>query len=213
MGKLTNGINGPHVGKAGRLISYMLNGQNVTRTIGINNKPKTIAQKNNMMGMKLINDLFYYMEPFIMTSFGPSARGTVYNFQNLSVRYNKPRALKGYYPNLEVDYSKVTLSVGNLPMPVDARVERTDEGFKFSWNPTSHPKWPECDDQVMLLAYPPGYSKEVLYKTRGAIRSEGFDFLPVPANCKDMTMEVYMTFVNDERTDVSNSIYLGRIEP
>ena len=214
MGKLTNGIAGTHTGKVGNIISYMLNGQNVTRSVGKNNKPKTVAQKNNMMGMKLINGFFYQMYGFVKESFAPSCRGTVYNYQNLYVRYNKPGALKGYYPNLEIDYSKIIFSVGNLPQPVSAKVERIAEGLKFSWDTTLNCSSPECMDQVMMMAcFPGGLEPDAIFKTRGATRDQGFDILPLPDFFKNKVMEIYMTFISDDRLDVTNSMYLGRIEP
>jgi len=216
MGILKNGITGDFIGRAGNLVGYMLNGQNVIRTIGTSNKPKTEAQLNNLMQMEVINDFFYRMDGFLQKSFGPSCLGTVHNYQNLSIHYNKPHALKGYYPNVEIDYSKIVFSVGNLPQPVGAKLEWVDEGLKFIWDADAHTSFPECRDQVMMLVYftdKDQNKRDVIYETSGAKRFKGFDILPVPSFYRDRSMEAYMTFIAEDRSDLSNSLYIGSLEP
>jgi len=56
--------------------------------------------------MKVINEFFSGMKQLLKTGFGPEARGTTKNYQNLANEYNKPNALKGYLPDVEIDYSK-----------------------------------------------------------------------------------------------------------
>ncbi|WP_288882394.1 DUF6266 family protein [Pedobacter panaciterrae] len=71
-----------------------------------NNNPPTIKQLNNRQQMKVINEFFSGMKQLLKTGFGPEARGTTKNYQNLAIEYNKPNALKGYLPDVEIDYSK-----------------------------------------------------------------------------------------------------------
>ena len=216
MGILQNGLTSRTTGRVANLVTYELNGQNVLRSIGINNKPKTIPQLNNQLRMKVINNFFRSMDGFLIQSFGPTARGTKYNYQNLSIRNNMPNALKGYYPDVEIDYSKIIFSLGALPQPLEAKAEWTDEGVKFTWDTSVGSSWPECRDQVMMLIYFPDKAKnkrDVIYETAGAKRSAGTDILPVPSDYHDRPIEAYMTFVAEDRSDLCNSLYIGRLEP
>jgi hypothetical protein len=56
---------------------------------------------------------------------------TAYNY---AMRVNMKNALRGSYPDFNVDYSKVTLSKGLLLPAAEARVEAADPGaIRFSW--------------------------------------------------------------------------------
>ena len=212
MGKLTNGAFGPLTGKVGNMVSYMLNGQNITRMNGKSKKPFTIPQKNNLLQMKVINKVLQDMRGFLRAGFGPACKDTVCNFQNLAVKHNKPQALTGYYPEVAVDFSKLLVSYGNVPQPVDAKAELVPEGLKFTWDVTNQSFSPSSIDQVMMLAYFPERGT-MAFNTSGAKRDTGFDLLPLNALQKNYIMEVYIAFRADDRNDVSESLYLGRIVP
>lgn len=91
------------------------------------------------------------------------------------MKYSKPQALIGYYPDVTVDYSKIILSHGSLPQPVDPKVGLVEEGLKFSWDISIEPSWPESKDQVMMLVYFPDRN-DTAYETSGAKRSKGLTF-------------------------------------
>lgn len=212
MGKITGGINGPHTGKAGAVISYMLRGQNVTRVIGKNYKPFTEEQNNNLLQMVVVNELYAAVSSFVSVGFGPASEGTPCYPQNLFIKYNKPDALTGYIPDVTINFAKLLLSYGNLPKPENAKVEMEKEGLKFSWDAKNEASWPRNRDQVMMMAYFPE-EKKAVSETSGAKKIKGFDILPLQEYQRGRVMELYIAFNADDRSDVSNSLYLGRIEP
>ncbi|MCD0487485.1 DUF6266 family protein [Pedobacter sp. MC2016-14] len=212
MGKITEGINGPHTGKAGNVISYMLRGQNVTRVIGRNYKPFTEEQNNNLLQMSVVNELYAAVSSFINVGFGPISEGTPCYPQNLFIKYNKPDALTGYIPDVTVNFAKLLLSYGKLPKPENAKVEMVKEGLRFSWDAKNEASWPRHRDQVMMMAYFPE-EKKAVFETSGAKKSKGFDILPLKEYHMARVMELYIAFNADDRKDVSTSLYLGRIEP
>jgi hypothetical protein len=212
MGKLPNGPFNGFTGKVGNLVCYDLNGQTIIRTIGINNKPPTIKQKTNRMKMKVINDLVQNTYLAMHAGFTAASTGTVYNYANLAIKHNNPNALKGVYPNVELDYPKLLFSHGNLETPVDPKVEVVPEGLKFSWDPSTQCKGEDSQDQVSMVAYCPE-KQEMLFIKSGQKRHQGWDILPVDKAYKGLALEIYMFFVADDRLDVSTTTYLGRIDP
>lgn len=209
MGKLKNGILGGVSGKVGTVICYDLNGQEIIRSNGKNNNPPTIKQLNNHQQMKVINEFFTGMAQLLKTGFDPEARGTTKNYLNLAVEYNKPNALKGYFPDVEIDYPKIIISAGNLSQAFNPTVEMVAEGLRFNWD-LQHNIPQENSDRVMLLAYAPN-SKEMSFNNSGAQRIEGCDILKVIPSMRNEPLEVYMSFVSDDRLSASNSQYLGLI--
>lgn len=209
MAILKNGILGAVNGKISNVVSYTLNDQEIVRSIGVNKNAPTPKQLNNKLQMKIIMDFFYNMDPLLKTGFSPKAKGTTKNYHNLAIAYNKPGALKGFYPDVQVDYTKVTISAGDLPQPINPLVERLAAGLKFSWE-TEGLTWPYNHDQVMLLAYAPAIKKHAFISS-GARRTEGEVILEISPEMQDEELEVYISFVSDDRLRVADSLYLGKV--
>nr|WP_294874164.1 DUF6266 family protein [uncultured Pedobacter sp.] len=210
MGQLKNGILGGVTGKVGTVTGYQLNGQEIIRSNGKNNKPPTEKQLNNRQQLSVLMEFFKKMEPLLKTGFDPETRGTTKNYHNLAIFYNKPRALKGYYPNVEIDYPKIRISYGGLSQAFNPTVEMVTEGLKFSWD-IQHMIWQEKTDRVMLLAYAP-ISKLKCFTNSGSQRIERHDILEISPSMRNEPLEIYMAFVSDDRLNASISQYLGRFE-
>lgn len=69
----------------------------------------------------------------------------------------------------------------------------------------------ESLDQVMMLAYgtTSGRMQRILY---GPTRSEGAAILRIDNELKKEPRETYISFVSPDRSQVANSIYMGRVE-
>jgi len=205
MALLPYGPYGPLIGKVGKLVSYILNGQVVTRTIGHKRTRHSNKQLANYQAMSVTMDLLSSMTPFINSSFEIEARGTVKNQHNLATSYNKKQALKGEYPNIRVDYSKVVLSYGDLAVAEDLKMAKTETGVQISWDTDGD----RPDDIVMVMVYHPGRG---LF--RGSInacrRDAGSYFVAVIEKADlEQQMEVYICFKSADGKRISNSVYLG----
>ena len=82
------------------------------------------------------------------------------------------------------------------------------EGRKFSWE--SEAPYPRSEDQVMLLVYAPE-SKKTRFIRYGSKRSVGFEVIHITDNMIDEPLETYISFIDEDRTAVANSIYTGRV--
>ncbi len=201
---------GPSSGKIGNVVFYMLNGQQVSRSIGLPGKP-TKAQLANRQAMKVTMNLLRPMLEFIKPGFELKAKGTTCNSFNLATSYNKKHALKGEYPNISVDYSKVLLSSGSLPSTEKTSLVKTKEGLNIKWAAAKAAAGAFNDDIVMVvLRFPSGdYSKSYL---NAAKREDGKCFIPVPdKELLNGPIEAYMCFKSADGERISDSVYLGNL--
>jgi hypothetical protein len=208
VGKLLNGILGNYTGKIGKLSFYVRNGKQVVRTIGKMSKPPSEKQLQCYAEMAAINKFLKPLIEFVNAGFAAKARGTTKTPYNLALGYNKKYALQGTNPEISINYEKVLLTQGKLPEVLNAAVVLTTQGLSFSWEVPANLAWPRSTDQSMLLAYFPDLQKAV-YVLAGASRMKGGDVLPLQPELLTEHMEVYISFVSENRREISTSTYLG----
>lgn len=210
MGKLVGGPFGMLHGRVGNLVAYVLNGENIMRKIGKSSKPLTPARRANCEKMTVVNGFLQPALPFIQLGFRFETAGTNRNAYNEAVSYNKMNALQGAYPDISIDYSKVLLSKGELPAAKQVQIEKTEHGIAFTWD-TSDISSQRRHDRTMLLVSFPELGL-VSYHPSGSKRIEGKDLLYFDQGYKEEHMEVYISFVNAEGTQVSDSVYAGAFD-
>lgn len=204
-----NGPYGHPNGKIGNIVFYVLNGQNVSRTIGDPGKPSR-NQLGNQQSMAVTMALLKRMKDFINVGFELEAAGTVKNAFNLATSYNKKGALQGEYPNISVNYSKVILSKGDLPVAKDIQLSKTDTGVLISWDPSRLDFNYGLDDSVMILLYHPLRKKAKSF-LNAARREEGSRFIEVDKEWLDEPIEAYLCFKSADGKHISDSVYIGNL--
>lgn len=205
-------LNGPHghlKGKIGNLVYYVLNGQPVVRTIGDPGKPSK-NQKGNQQAMSVTMKAVKSMKDFINSSFEPEARGTIRNPFNLAVSYNKKLALQGAYPDIKVDYSKIVLSYGDLPLAYDLKMVKTDAGVLVSWGPDHEDFNARDNDMVMLMLCHPLHHKSTT-ALNACRRDAGQYFFPLSHAMLNEPIEGYICFKSANGKHISDSAYLGNL--
>lgn len=211
MGKCKNGIYGPISGRVGNLVWYSARGQGRVRTVGERIAKLTAAQRVNCNSMATLMNFFKYLKPFLKVGFINETHGTLLNYHNVATACNKATALIRVDDAATVDYAKIILSRGNALPPQNPQVEKSNEGLKFSWDYDVLKHWESRADQVMMMAYFPE-SNDATFVTSGARRSAGYDVLNIHPSNANKAMEIYISFVSDDRTAVATSMYLGRIK-
>ncbi|MGY4385037.1 hypothetical protein ACVWYN_002073 [Pedobacter sp. UYP24] len=206
MGKLLAGPYGPTTGKIGNNVQYMLNGKNVIRMRGIISKPPTIKQLANRQRMKVANDFVRDVKSVINVGFKFVVEDTDRNQYNEAVSYHKKNAVIGEYPNHSLDYAKVKLSAGELPMPVNAAINRLTEGVEFIWDTSTLNEYARRSDKAMLLIYYPESGQTIL--NCEANRSDGKQLIVLPEEIINGYFESYMFFLAWDGNSVSESIYI-----
>jgi hypothetical protein len=210
MGKAKNGLYGPITGKVSNLVWFRRYGQDYVRTKGVRTAPLSTLQKANCSDMSVLMNFFKNIKPFLKTGFANQGIGTTLNYHNIATAYNKTHAIHLIDGKVEIDFAQVLLSAGRVSEPEDAAVLLSDKGLEFTWNYDETRDWESRKDQAMLMAYFPE-SNEARYMTSSARRADGKDLLALHASYLNTRMEVYLAFITDDRTDVSMSVYLGRI--
>ncbi|TKC09496.1 DUF6266 family protein [Pedobacter frigoris] len=223
MARLKLGPWGGIVGALGNHVGYIRKGIAVLRMKSHpTNKKRTDKQKATTQRFQLIIKFIASMNNFTNVGFDVAARKVSPTAQNLAVSYNTKNAITGEYPNQEIDYPKVRVCEGTLPLATGIAVTAEDMGetvkLAFSWQTETDLPAASHRDQIMMLAYLPEI-KESVYLDSGARRNEGQDFLMISKNygAKRYPIvvtyaETYIAFVANDRNNISDSLYCGRIE-
>ncbi|SHH03537.1 DUF6266 family protein [Pedobacter caeni] len=210
MGTLKSGLFGGFHGKVGNLVGYTLKGKYVIRMIGKSEKPLTPARKANCQKMTVVNEILSPSIHAIRAGFRLAVVGTYKNEYNEAVSYNKKNALQGEYPNISLDYTKVLMSMGTLPVAVNPSITQIEDKITFTWNPSVFPGSEYAKDRTMLVIYFPDI-KETCYQLIGAKRIEGKDEILISHEHINERMEAYISFAKDNGKAVSNSVYAGSL--
>jgi hypothetical protein len=186
----------------------VLNGKNITREIGRSTKPFTEPQLKQHLLTKMRSKLFRNLLGFINTGFGIAAIQAQDNAFNLAVKSNKTNIVKGTYPDLEIAYDQLLISIGTLLPAQNCQITPVPAGLQYTWHTHPEMAWPESTDQVMMLAYFPKQEK-VFHTLFGKDRLAGMDVLEIPPSLQNEYMETYVSFIAADRKALANSIYMG----
>jgi hypothetical protein len=212
MARLKNGVLGGFTGVIGTLDGYMLRGQYVIRSRRPkSNKPPTEKQLAFQQRMRTVTQFLHpYFTDLVKIGFEYSANGTTKTANNIASSYLYKNAVKGEYPNYQIDYPNVRFTEGPMStQDINAAVTAEDNQLKFTWTPDK--TWQHSTDHVILVAYAPSL-QEVVYTLCGAKRSLGTDVLELPADWKRITVETWLSFKAENGMLCTNSIYLGQIK-
>ena len=210
MGRLINGLFGGFQGRVGNLVGYTLKGKHVIRMIGKSNKPLTAARKANCEKMKVVNEILKPSIQAIRAGFRLAVVGTDKNEYNEAVSYNKKNALQGTYPNISLDYTKVLMSTGSLPVAANPSISQNGREITFNWEISASPASEYHTDRAMLVIYFPDI-KETCCSLIGSKRVEGKDILVISHEHVNERMEAYISFMKDDGKKISNSAYAGAL--
>jgi hypothetical protein len=208
MGKLLQGPFGTTTGKVGKTVSYSINGQNVIRQIGVSTKKPTEKQLASRLRFKVINRLLRPINGFINLGFMFETIGTTKNQHNVATSNNMRYALKGSYPDIEVDYSKVIVSKGKLPIAQTATAIVTESDITVSWEYDKKLDFSLRNDRLMALFFYPK-TNSAIYFLSGAERSAGAQVFDIPAYESEGNPEIYVSFFAEDRLTVSDSIWVN----
>jgi hypothetical protein len=185
-------------------------GSTTVRDIAVpSKKPKSDLQKSTKQDTALCSTFFKPIHFYIKVGFGLEVKPGL-NANNIAVPYLRANAITGKYPNRKIDYSKVLLTRGKLPVPENAKVVVTDEGFLFTWDTSVEDGITHYSDQVMVMAHFTDLSK-ARFSTGGAQRYKGAHLLELPGIERGNTAEIYISFIESEHRSISNSVYLGQL--
>ena len=209
MAILHKGLFGPITGKISGLVTSSWKGINYVREASEkSSKPRTVAQIAVQEKFKFVHQLVKPLSPYFTAGFYHKAiRKTEYN---VGYSKNYKEALTGVYPDLVVDYSKITISEGRLSMLEDVVLTQTaSQTLGISWN-AAHPKtYAEFDDQLMvaILCTEEGLADGFIGGTR---RDDEHCTIKISSKMIGKESAVYLGVYSLNQLHVSNSQFLGK---
>jgi hypothetical protein len=208
MATYKNGFMGNYRGKIGNLVFYEVKGRQVVRSVGKITVPPTPAQLQNRNEMETVVGFLRPLKELISIGFNLKAKGSSRTPYNMAVSYNKIHAVSGAYPNVVMNFEKVLVTEGRMKGVDDPLVELSPAGLSFSWVCPDQLEWPRSNDQVIVLAYFPEL-ENAEYLLYGASRLRAEAQLALAPELISAHMEVYISFIAQDRKQISNSTYLG----
>jgi hypothetical protein len=137
---------------------------------------------------------------------------------NEAMRYNLAEAIGGEHPDLFIEFSKVKLSSGQLPVPGNLQVSPASaHSLKLSWENNSGQELANGSDLLMVGLYDQE-SGEGYTVTGGFTRQHETALLNLPDNWKNRTVEMFVFMVSTlgigslHSTElISTTVYVGSI--
>jgi hypothetical protein len=203
----SNGLFGEFSGKIGNLVSYQLRGKTVVRRIGKSNKPPTLAQLAVRQRVAIVTKFLRSALPVINVGFEFEVAGTTKHQHNAAVSVNVKCATQGEYPNINLDYSKVVVSMGALAPAVAPTAVLTGSLLTLTWAADADMDWGFKNDRALLLVYCPELDKAV-YVLSGARRSTGHNEIELPVNFVGKELHCYVAFKSSDGKMVSDSVWI-----
>ncbi|SEW38961.1 hypothetical protein SAMN05428988_4958 [Chitinophaga sp. YR573] len=211
MARLKNGIFWGIQGVVGNLEGYILNGKYIVRSRRRKStKPPSEKQLACRKRLAVVNKFLSGFIPYVQVGFAYTGAEKGYTGYHAATGYQIKQALTGQYPDYIIDYTKVRLTEGPMSNEnINAAVVRQNNYLVFSW--TADLSYKHSSDRVMLLAYAPALN-EAVYTLCGAKRMDGRDVLLLPdSSWKEKVIEIYLSFVTEDRKQCTNSLYLGQM--
>lgn len=209
MGNIKQGILGGFSGKVGTVIGSSWKGITYMRAIAPNVKDaRTAKQLAQREKFAFAIGFLRPLQSFIRIGFKMYAsRQSAFN---AAMSYTLKNAIKGVSPNFSIDYSKVMVSRGSLALPLDIQKQNNDGEIAISWSDNSGIANALDTDFAMPLAYNAN-KQEAVYDMVSSCRGDEGVSLNYPSNWSGDTVHVYLGFVSENGSLVSDSVYIGEV--
>lgn len=208
MGKIGRGILGGVSGKVANVVGSRWKGIDYIRAKpqSVAN-PRTLAQVNQRNKFSLVLKFLQPNLNFIRVGYKNYA---VKKSQfNSAMSYVLNNAITGVSPSFDIDYSLALLTRGNLTGALNPVFDLSTAGqVQFSWDDNSNEGSALATDKVMVVAYNPTKGESV-YLTEGAARTDMSQTVVIPNSYSGDDLHMFISFMNFEETQISNSIYIG----
>ena len=205
MAQLKNGLIGGVTGKIGNVIISSRYGKEYVKSAPDKVKnPKTKEQVKQRSKFSVTMAFLKTMTTFIRVGF-QNASEDRRTPTNAASSYIMKNAFTNDAGNLELDYSKVLVSMGDLDTSEIINSEFKDREFTVYWD-TVFKGNAKDNDQAMLLAHNSNLG-ESIYDIGVGKRSHGSAKIVLPNNWNNHDIHIYLAFRSADGMKVSNSVY------
>jgi len=211
MGKYSQGILGAFSGKVGTVVGASWRGIKYMRSLAAKrgNSRASEKQLEQQARFALIAGFLRPVKPLLELGFKSYAVGkTGYNSAS---SYNLKNALTGQIPNLQIDYSMVLVSRGDLVGAKSLSVSSaTATQLDIVWQDNSGQAKAKPEDQLIVAVFFPALG-EAAYVIGAVERQEESFVYELPAEYSGETAEVYISWVSADEKEVATSVHAGSV--
>ena len=207
MGTIKQGILGGFSGKVGTVVGSSWKGLSYMRGQAQSVKnPRTAKQMAQRDKFALALSFIRPIQSFIKVGFKTYA---VHQSEfNAAMSYTLKNAIKGTYPSFTIDFAQAMVSRGSLAKPLNIQKQNNDNEIAVSWQDNSGTANALDTDFAMLMAYNAD-KQEAVYDMTSTCRGDEGSSLRYPSDWVGDTVHVYLAFVSEDGTLVSDSEYVG----
>lgn len=207
MGKSYQGAYGNYTGKVGNVIARKSNGRTVLAIYQpIVKNPKTEEQTNQRTKFGMISQFASRIGGFISEGFKESGVNTT--AYNRFIKKNFEVGIGGSFPDYELLFNKIKVSVGNLLLPYNPSALIDSGVVNVSWSDNSGEGNALATDKAMILVYNSAKGTAV-FKLEGAGRSTRQENLTLPTAWNGDSVDIWMAMISADGELHSESAYLG----
>ncbi|MBB5638435.1 hypothetical protein HDE68_004364 [Pedobacter cryoconitis] len=159
--------------------------------------------------MKILSPFLNPVSEFLKVSFKHITKDQDISASNAARSVNIKNAIKGEFPEQEINWDTVLVAEGNLVKPENVKVTCSANTFDFTWD-KDHTGTGAPTDRAIILLYSKTHSW-VYANYSGARRDELKDTFAIShKHFKNNTYEVFIAFKDVKSDEVSRSVYCGR---
>ena len=208
MGTIKNGILGGFSGKVGTVIGGTWKGISYMRSIAPSvSNPRTPAQVEHRARFAAIVQFLKPLTAFLRIGFKSLA--VKKSGFNAAMAFNFKNVITGTYPDFGIDYTKVSISQGNLPGALNPVTTSVIAGeVEFTWEDNTWETDASADDQAVLVVYNPARQAAVSV-VGGITRAGGSQTITLPNSFTGDEVQCYIAFTNANQSVISNSQYVS----
>jgi len=213
MGTYNPGVFGTFNGKVGSVVACKWKGVKVVKNYPEkSSKPKSELQLSHTSKFGLVGS--FLKRASVLISVGYQGVSGAVTPWNIALKYHLKNAITGAYPNFQLNYEKVRLSLNdNLMTPApDAKVVALAGGMiKASWKmETNANKSTQPTDKVYILLYNP--DKDTSLNVNGWVLRSGLSAdMPMPGYFTGDVLYGWLFFTSADGKIVSDTQYLGSV--
>lgn len=210
MGTIKKGILGSFSGKVGNVVGASWRSIAYMRSLPTSMRnPRTEKQVTQRNKFALIGKFLKTIIPVIRVGFKNIA-GATNSAYSAAMSHNIHHAVKGVYPDFEIDFQNVTIARGGLYPASNVTTVCESGKLKFTWDPSLLNNT-STEDRAMVVAYNAS-KEEAVYDLNVATRAEGNGLLEVPRTWDGDAVETFVAFTSEDGAQVSDTVYTGQIE-
>lgn len=178
--------------------------------------PNTIRQREQRSRFGLMVRFLNAQRRLVKIGFRPYA--VHMTSVNAAMSYNLAIAIIGDYSNYSINYNKMMLSKGVLPMMTQPVLSYVDPLIvSISWTDNSSSEGAHATDKLHVSLYHTETNKSLGF-IACAMRGDAQCTLPIPAEWVSKNVEVFTFFLTgsgvgsvDETTQLSDTVYAGSL--